>query len=154
MAFDKNRFMSMTTAEALETRSEPLPEGDWKALYEKVDCRPTKKDPNAEHGYNIVLTFKFVDDEMRREAGYDDDTDIRRDEYIYVELGPDGGMATGKNKNTRLGKIRDAVGQNEPGQAWSPEMLAGQGPVIVRIGRRTDPDTDEVYDDIKRVIGL
>ena len=44
---------------------------------------------------------------------------------VFLDMGPDKKLETGKNKNIGLGRLREAVGQNTPGQPWAPSMLEG-----------------------------
>ena len=55
---------------------------------------------------------------------------------MILDIGGDGGLDFGPNKNVNLGKVRDAVGQNAAG-AWGPVQLRGAGPVMVKVTHNT-----------------
>ena len=54
---------------------------------------------------------------------------------VNLDVSDDGGIATGKNKNIELGRVRKAVGQNADGP-WNITQLRGAGPVLVKVVHR------------------
>ena len=58
-------------------------------------------------------------------------------------------MLFGSNKNVKLGRLREALGQNKNGQAWSFGMLKGAGPIKVSI--EPDKKNPEDYSRVVKV---
>jgi hypothetical protein len=99
------------------------------------------------------VQWKLLDvDEMKEKLGFQADRDLFVKQGIFVELEADGSIAGGPNKNVKLGKVREAVGQNKAGKPWAPRQLIGAGPCIIRVTQRPDKDDPEViYNDVGRV---
>ena len=137
-AFDKDTFLSSETTDALETAFTPVDEGDYTAFIDDVEVDMV----TTSNGQSPILraTFIITDDEVKEKLGLDRPT-VRLD--AFLELNEEGGLAIGKNKNVKLGRLRDAVGQNEAGEPWSPSMLRSAGPVIVKVAHRYNKETNE-----------
>ena len=58
-----------------------------------------------------------------------------------LDLTPSGSLDTSKGKNIGLGRLREAVGQNKPGQAFSFQNLPGLMAKITIKHRLVDDDT-------------
>lgn len=61
----------------------------------------------------------------------------------FLDIDDAGKLKIDPDSNVNLGKLRAAVGQNQPGQSWNPHMLGGQL-VIGQISHepdRRDPST-------------
>ena len=138
MSFDKDTFLSSETTDALETTFTPVDEGDYNAFIDDVEVDVI----NTSNGQSPILRaiFAITDDEVKEKLGLDKPT-VRLD--AFLELNEEGGLALGKNKNVKLGRLRDSVDQNEAGEAWSPSMLRGAGPVTIKVGHRYNKETGE-----------
>lgn len=143
--FNPDTFLSTTTTDSNATRYEPIPEGEYKAMIEKVDGRDAK-------GARILdITYLILEQEQLAERLGLRNLVVRQS--IFLDVNDDGLLDSGPNKNVKLGKLRDAVGQNKKGQPWSPLMLAGAGPVLIQVSVRPDKEDPEVlYNDVKRVV--
>ena len=137
--FDPDTFMSMTTEEASETSFRPIPEGEYMAVISKIEGRTPK-------GMSILdITWEIDDEAVRAETGMDS-PQIRQS--IFLDINSEGGLERGPNKNVQLGRLRSALGQNNPGQAWSPAMLEGR---VARISTSQRIVEDNIYSDVKSV---
>jgi len=140
--FDPDTFMNMTTEEADETSFRPIPEGEYQAVITKIEGRTPK-------GMSILDISWAIDDEaVRAETGMDNPL-IRQS--IFLDINKEGGLERGPNKNVQLGRLRAALGQNNPGQPWSPGMLEGQVAKISTSQRIVD---DNIYSDVKGVAAI
>lgn len=143
--FDPDMFMNQQTDDASSTTYVPVPEGEYQALLKEVkaavvgDSKPV-----------LNVTWAIDDQAVRDETGLPEPT-VRQ--TIWLDLTPQGGLDMGKGKNVSLGKLREALGQNEPGRPWSPGMLCGQV-AIVKIGHRTGREPGEIFADVKAVSAL
>ena len=71
---------------------------------------------------------------------------------LIVDLNAAGtGLDFGKGKNIQLGRLREAVGQNQDGQPWSPARLKGAA-ANVKIKHRVDGE--DTYDEVDVVTPL
>lgn len=69
---------------------------------------------------------------------------------INLDLDESGGFLSGKNKNLRLGQLREALGQNT--SDWKPMDLLGAGPFIGKVDHSfSKTNTELKYADIVAV---
>jgi hypothetical protein len=61
------------------------------------------------------------------------------------------GMDTGKGKNVTLGRLREALGLNQPGTPFSFRQLIGRA---AKISVTQRVDGDQIYNDVKGVVKL
>lgn len=145
-AFDPETFAAATTEDALDTHYTPCPEGEWLAVIDSIDPR------NPKEGM-FILDVRWAVDVSQfpptmQEAFSDLDT-INVKQGVFLDYNETNGLANGPNRNVALGRLRDAVGQNVRGQAWSPSRLVGAGPAYVTV--RHDIDGENTYDRVVRV---
>lgn len=134
--FNPEDFKGATTTEQGSTSVVPAPVGEWVAKIDKVDFRQNqgKKDPSQTYTF-ADITYEIDNDEVRRICDRDKVT-VRQS--IICDLTADGkGFDMAKGKNVGLNKVRDAVGQNQPGQPWAPSMLEGKI-LKVKVKHRSD----------------
>lgn len=137
--FDPEAFLSTTTEEANETQFQPIPEGEYNAVIMKLDARTPK-------GNSILdVTWEIDDEGVRASTGMDSP---RVRQSIFLDINEQGGLESGPNKNVQLGKLREALGQNNPGRPWAPSMMEGQ---VARISVKHRIVEDNVYSDVKGV---
>lgn len=145
--FDTDAFMNAQFTEALDTQYVPAPEGEYPASVKEVKTRTTDKG-------NVILdvTWETSDDSVREATGLDT-TQIRQS--IFLDVSPNGGLALGPGKNVQLGRLRAAVGQNKPGQAWGFGNLVG-AVAIIKVKHRTyEKDGEQqIAADVKGVAAL
>lgn len=143
-SFDPDAFMSQTIDQPLETERTIVPAGEYKATIDDFtrDAFQTitfvyKKGPRAgEEGSFTKFNVPFVidDDKVKAELGMDK---VVCFQSITLDFEPGtNNLAWGINKNIDLGKLRKAVGQNNPGP-WSAANLRGAGPVMVKVEHRS-----------------
>jgi hypothetical protein len=137
--FDPETFMSQIIDQPLETEFLMVPQGEYTATIDDFTSEAFeqihfeyKKGPRAgTPGVMTKFTLPFViqDDAVKTELGRDKLVVYKQ---LILDVGDDGGLDWGKNKNIDLGRIRAAVGQNDPGP-WSIGNLRGAGPVMVKV---------------------
>ena len=113
-AFDPDAFANVTIEEANSTEYVPIPEGDYIATVDKYEPKVT---PNGKPVLEVFWKLDAPENEDVHEKV------IRQG--IWLDVNGQGSLEMGKGKNVQLGRLREAVGQNTPGQAWSPAMLEG-----------------------------
>lgn len=139
--FDPETFLNQTIDQPLETEFLTVPDGEYTATIDDFTSEAIeqihfeyKNGPRAgTPGTMTKFSIPFViqDDAVKAELGRDKIVVYKQ---VILDVGDDGGLDWGKNKNIDLGRIRAAVGQNDPGP-WSPGNLRGAGPVMVKVGR-------------------
>lgn len=122
--FDAQAFMQATFEGANDTISIPVPAGEHPAVAEKVDlvAWQGKADP-TKGGLKLNILWEIASDDVREITGRSKNV-VRQD--IMLDLTPDGRLDMGKGMNVRLGRLREAVGLNRPGEPFSFAMIQGQ----------------------------
>jgi hypothetical protein len=163
MSFDPDNFMQQTVDQPLETEFKLIPPGDYQAMIgdftsealEQIDFEYQKGDRRGQPGTMTKFNCPFVinDPRVAQSIGRDSTT---VEMQIILDIAENGGLDFGTNKNVRLGQIRAAVDQNQPGP-WSIGQLRNTGPVMVHVkhseGKRKD-GSDWKRAEVDRVVKL
>lgn len=151
--FDKDAFLSTQTDLAGSTVTIPVPEDTYTSIIEGVDIRGYTNSKTGEPGLilEVIHNLQDASDAVKEKLGRDP---ITSRQSIFLDLNSAGDIDFGEGKNVPLGKLRDAVGQNTPGQPWSPSMLEGAGPLLVTVIHRPPADDGTVYDQVRRTAPL
>lgn len=146
--FNPNSFMQSQFNGKLDTVIPALPEDDYRAIIDDVEMREAEVKGEARH--ILRLRWKITDD--GKLAGMNR-TNASVNQDLWLDINPQGGLDEGEGKNVGLGRVLEALNLN--GQQWSPGMLKGMGPCIIRIKQRPDQkNPDNVYNDVNRVTKL
>ena len=141
--FNTDSFLQTETQEKGSTQLTPIPEGEFPGIIKDLKPRETKT------GKHLLDVFWALDDpEVTRVTGMDNPT---ARQSIWLDLTADMGLDMSPGKNVGLNRLREALGQNVAGKAWSPAQLDGQQ-AKVTISHRMNGD--EVYADVKAVTAL
>lgn len=141
--FDPDNFMSTQVTEASSTTYEPIPEGEYNAVIKEVKPRST------ESGKVILdVTWSIDDQAVKDKTGLADPTTRQS---IFLDLTPSGGLDASRGKNIQLGRLREALGQNENGKPWSPAQLLGN---VARVTLKHRMYEGNIYADVKGVAKL
>ena len=145
--FDPEAFLGTNTDAELDTRTIPIPDGEYTAIVDKVQARLAGDKPVLE----VIWSIDDADGSVLKATGRDKNT-VRQ--TIWLDVNDNGALATGAGKNVGLGRIRSALNQNTAGQPWNPNMMVGQ-PAKVQVGQRPDKnDPETIFNDVKRVAAL
>lgn len=117
--FNPDTFLNSTFTEANDTQYIPVPEGEWQATIDKVEAKVVGQETPRPV---LNVTWKITDPAVQQATGRAENS-VRQ--TIWLDVTESGGLDTGKGKNVGLGKLREALGQNTPGKAWTPGMLVG-----------------------------
>lgn len=149
--FNPDTFLSMETANALPSKYTPYPAAEYRANVTDVKGA-TVKTKNGDKPV-LTVTFGLLDaDNIRSQLGLDANAEltVRRD--YWLDLTDGGAWDFGPNKNVQLGQLREALGQNKPGQPWSPLMMRGAGPVLIKVGIGSSEKSPDVeFNTVDRV---
>lgn len=130
--FDVNAFQNAQFTDANSTEYVPVPEGEFLAVVDKYDIRPLSTGSVV-----MDVTWKIDDATVAAETGMDNPT-VRQ--TVWLDINESGSLEFAKGKNVGLGRLREALGQNLSGQAWSFGMILGQV-AKVRVSHRPDTKT-------------
>ena len=154
MQFNVEQFMASTVTGALDTRVIPCPAAEYPALSTKVEAASGEiKNGDNTGGTWAKLTvhWEIQSDEARSHTGRNT---VVVKQPIMLDLTAEGMLDMGPGKNLRLGRLREALRQNDASTPWNPQMLVGQSGVVV-VGHRPDPkDASVIYDEVTAVRGL
>jgi len=147
--FDAESFLGSTVTDANSTTLTPVPEGEYVAVLGRPKVRqfPGTKDPGALYTslditceIDLAGMYPAVAEQLGREKAT-----VRWN--TLLDLNESGtGLDMGKGKNVGLGRAREAVGLNVPGQPFSFAMFEGQ-PVKVLVKHRIDGD--RIFDEVR-----
>lgn len=123
-AFDPTAFMNAQHVGANDTQYKPCPTGEFPAVIDKVEPREwrSSKDP-SKSGVALDVLWSIDSDPIRTELARDK---VIVKQGIMLDLTPAGGLDTGTGKNINLGRLREALGLNDPSQPFSFGMLVGK----------------------------
>ncbi len=141
MAFDINSFMQTEVQGSNETSYTPIPEGEYIGVIKELKGDMVKESPV------IRVTYVIDSEEARQASGQQEPT---VEQTLWLDLTATGSLDFGSNRNVQLGRLREAVGQNDPNQGWSPTMLQGQV-VLLSISHRMNSETGDRFAQVKRV---
>lgn len=145
--FDVNSFLDQSVDQAMDTKVVPVPVGEFLGVIDKVDARQwTSKNDPTKSGVTLDVTWLVEDENVKQLLGRDKVT-VRQG--VMLDLTETGGLDYAKGRNVALGKLREAVNLNAPGQPFAPSMLTGRMAKI-KVDHRVDGEN--IYAEVKGVV--
>ncbi len=145
-SFNPDTFLNTEFTESFDTTKIPCPEGEFQAMLKDFKVRVTTT------GQVVMDVFWIVMDEEAQEATGQAEPMVRQS--IWLDVLDSGALDGGKGKNVDLGKLRDALGQNQKGQLWTPGQLKG-GVAMVKVIQSIDKrDNETVQADVRSVAAV
>lgn len=151
--FDQNvidALLNQTVEEPLETRITPVPEGDYIA---QPDGPPTlesfqgKKDPSKSF-IRLTMIWDIQDEGLKASLNR---TEVKVRQQFIIDLDSNGKLATGPDKNVRLGQLFEAGGLNAGGASIA--QLGNIGRCLIRVKQRADEsDPETKYSEVSKVV--
>lgn len=147
--FNPEQFLDMQMTESNDTKTFPVPVGEYITVAEEVKCRQwqSKQDP-SKSGLTLDITWS-VDDAAVKELLGRDKVIVRQG--IMLDLTDSGGLDMGKGRNVGLGRLREALDLNTPGQPFSFSMIAGR---VAKVSVTHRIDGENIYAEVKGVAKL
>lgn len=121
--FDPATFLNQEFNEALDTKVVPCPAGEYLGLAEKVEVKPWAAKDGSSSGLKLVILWDIQDENVKSLLGRDT---VRVGQDQMLDLTETGQLDFGKGKNVGLGRIREALGLNTPGEPFSFGMIQGR----------------------------
>lgn len=144
--FSPEQFLDMQTTDANSTQSVPVPVGEYTALIDKVEVKSwQKRDDPSVGGLKLSMLWSIDDASVKEILGRDKVT-VKQE--IMLDITDAGGLDMGKGRNTGLGRLREAVKLNTPGQPFAFSMLQGRMGKV-KVDHRVDGEN--IYAEVKGV---
>jgi len=152
-AFDPTLILDAAETTEAAQKGDPIPVGEYTGMTGSVHKvkRVTTKDNDVLHflEFQVMIdgSSPTPDGRTVSEVTGARSTTLRAEGR--VDLTPQGGWDFAKGKNNFIRRVREALGQNVPGQAWKLPMIHNQ-PIKVVVGHRPDKDDPTIlYPEVK-----
>jgi len=154
MAFDADKFLNQTVNAPMSTSTVPVPEGEYKAIVDDGDKAISFREGGTDRNGNdlspqCVVLFSILDDALKVKLNRDK---VLVPHNIWLDVKGDD-LDLSEGKNVGLGRLRKALDMNDG--AWSPNMMKGKGPVVIKVTQRSDKNDPTIkYAEVARVAKL
>lgn len=147
--FDPETFLNTSIDQAMETRYTTLPAAEYNAFIADISARTMQI--NGQASTLLDIDYMINDEALASKLNL---KELKVRQGIFLDVGPDGKtLLFGPNKNVRLGRVREAVRQNQPNKPWSFGMLRGAGPVKITVEVEPDKkDPTVMYNRVTKVV--
>ena len=145
MAFDPATFLNQTVDEANDTKLTPVPVGEYIALADKVDIKSWSARDGSTSGLKLEIVWDIQDENVKALLGRDV---VKVTQQQMLDLTEEGGLDLGKGKNVGLGRIREALGLNTPGEAFAFPMIQGR---LAKVAVTHRVAGEDIYSEIRKV---
>lgn len=144
--FSPEQFLDMQVEGAMDTKVVPVPVGEYVSVCSDVKARTwTSKKDSSKSGVTLDITWEVDDQNVKALLGREKVT-VRQG--VMLDLTESGGLDLGKGKNVGLGRLREAVGLNSPGQPFSVTMIVGRA-AKVNVTHRVEGE--DIFAEVKGV---
>ena len=142
-------FLDASVSTANDITSTPVPVGEYHGVIEKIIPRQWQSKDGTKSGIAMDIFFLIEDHLVKEHLGRDV---VTCKMGLMLDTTPQGVLDMAKGRNIGLGRLREAVGKNTPGEAFSFGMLPGLS-AKVNVTHRVS-DNNEVFAEIKSVSKL
>lgn len=149
--FNADDFLSATTSDSNSTKIIPCPIGEYPAIIDKVVPRQWQSKDGTQSGIAVDV-FWLVQDAGAQQACGREQVSVKQG--LMLDTNSNGGLDMSEGKNVPLGRLREAVGKNEPGQPFAFAMLPGLMAKISVNHRQDKNDPELMYAEVKLVTKL
>lgn len=144
MPFDPNIFLNQNIDDAMDTVGWLCPQGEHRAMVGTIDEKAFQTGTSDKNGKDWLMfkpAFLIQDPTIIADSGREQAVVYHNGMFVDIDE-TTGRIKTEKNANVELGRLRDAVGQNnQPG--WNFMHLQGAGPVMVKVAHVPDKNNPE-----------
>lgn len=147
MSFDASELLNTVQNDPMSTQPLVVPEAEYQSIIQKIEIRDfqyKKGERAGQTGYALDVTHLIIDPQL--EASLGRQPTVRQS--MTLDMSQSGGLDTSKGKNVSLGRLREAIGLNQPGQPFSLKMLEGARLVVMV---KHDMDGDNIYANVTKV---
>lgn len=149
--FDADSFLNSAVTGSNSTKVVPCPIGEFPAVIDKIAARQWQSKDGTKTGVALDVTWAIEDDEAKSATGRDV---VTARQGVMLDLAPDGSIDMAEGKNVGLGRLRAAVGLNDPSVEFSFNQLPGRM-AKAKVSHRPDAnDSEIVYAQVDAVTSL
>lgn len=145
MSFDPATFMAQTVTEALDTKSIPCPAGEYLAISDKVEIKSWAAKDGSSSGLKLEIVWDIQDENVKALLGRDI---VKVTQQQMLDLTDTGMLDLAKGKNIGLGRIREALDLNTPGEPFAFPMIQGRMAKVI-VSHRTSGE--DIFAEIKKI---
>ncbi len=147
--FDANQFLDTQITEANDTKLIPVPVGEYTAVAQEVKARQwTSKSDPSKTGLTLDILWEIDDANVKALLGREK---VTCKQGLMLDVTDSGGLDMGKGKNTGLGRLREALNLNNPGQPFSFAMIPGR---VAKVKVEHRAHEDQIFAEVKAVARL
>lgn len=133
--FDATAFLDATIQGANSTKVIPVPVGEYMGIIEKIEPRQWQSKDGTKTGITLDITW-LIEDQAVKEYLKRETVTCRQG--VMLDTTDAGGLDMSDGKNVGLGRLREAVGLNDPSQPFSFHNLPGRQAKVMVKHRTTD----------------
>lgn len=144
--FNPDLFLQTQVEGALSTTLTPCPEGEFPGVIKSISPR------TLSNGSAVLDVVWSIDDEsVKKVTGMNEPT-VRQS--LWLDVTESGGLDMSQGKNVSLGRLREALNQNQKGKPWMPSMLVGQVAKVKVTHTADKNDSSILYANVSAVAKL
>lgn len=157
-AFNAEQFLNLQVEDPNSTELLLVPEGEYTAVSEPVDANSFrsftigKGERAGQKGVSLDVEWS-INDESGALKEYLGRAPKVRQGLMLDTIGGGTSLEMGKGKNVGLGRLREALGQNQTATPWRFSMLGSQVAKI-KVKHRLDSNTGKTYAEVSEVTKL
>lgn len=148
MSFDTQSFLDAAITSSNDTKVTPVPVGEYVGIIDKVVPRQWQSKDGTQTGIALDVFWIIEDQGVKEFLGRDT---VTCKQGVMLDINSTGGLDMSKGKNIGLGRLREAVGKNNPGEAFSFSQLPGCAAKVSVTHRIANDDT---FSEVKGVARL
>lgn len=146
--FNAEQFLDMEIEGSNDTVAIPVPVGDYVAVVTDAKTRQWSSKDGLKSGIALDLIWEIDDAEVKELLGRDK---VTCKQGIMLDLTESGSIDMGRGKNLGLGRLREALGLNDPSRSFTFSMLPGRTG-RVKVSHRISGE--DVFAEIKHVTAI
>lgn len=121
--FDPNSFLDSEIKDANSTTTVPVPMGEYQAVVKDVSIASGTSKDTGNPWARLNVTWSIEDEAVKKLL---DRKEVTSRQAFLLDISESGALDMGVGKNVRLGRLREALGLNEKGKAFSMRMMTGR----------------------------
>lgn len=143
--FNAEQFLNATTKSASSTVVKAVPPGEYVGQVSDLKVR-VNKDGSCVMDVLWEIPDANLQEELKRKK-------IITRQSVWLDLDAAGNLSEAEGTNVPLGKLRKALGQNNSGDEWSPNMMIG-GVAKITVVEDINKETNDILDRVRNVTSL
>lgn len=146
--FDVQTLVDIQIEGSNSTSAIPVPEGEYIATVKEFKPRTWNSKDGTQSGVSLDISWEIEDANVAAITGRDKSV-VKQS--VGLDFTDSNQLDMGRGKNVGLGRLREAIGQNEAGKSFSFNNLPGQIAKVSVKHRSANDGTDTVYAEVKAV---